>query len=723
MSDILCKCGGKIIDGFCDDCGKASGVQSVSNNNSIASNINTNVSITDVTNTSSFTIGSARTGSKRKNVTTSHVTSSKRHALGGGLVSLPSSPGIDPLKLILPKHEVPENKRYCPSCNSKVNRTKGYCPNCGKEYDFEPTLKEGQIINEKFEIKGPIALGGFGWIYLAWDKILSRWVILKGLLNAKDEAAASAAVSERQFLARVKHPNIVGIYDFIQHGKEGYIVMEYVGGRTLQSILNERNVLPVEEAVSYIMGILPAFAYLHSNGMVYCDFKPENVILENNDVKLIDMGAVRRIGDPDGDIYASKGFMAPEAADDPSPVSDLYTIGRTLAVLIMKFEYRKSYEFSLPSPTDQPTLSQNEALYIFLLRATHNDPAQRFQNADEMADQLYGVLREIVALKTKPVMFESRIFTADNLFDSEDIKGTEIAEIRLLPSIKINMFDIASNDLIQVATISDLNKQFSILKQLVDKYPQSFEARLRYCDVLINTGKFNNALEILNQLVLEDEFDWRPRWYMGKAYLSQGDYSLAKTEFGKVYFEMPGEIAPKLAIGFAEEMAQNIDSAISFYTRVAKVDPNNTTACFGLARCLCKKKDILGAATALELIQSNHSMYTQSRIIMAKVLMSDKSSITDSLLKKIANTIEFISSESSMVNQLVANLLTTAIDLIKEGILKENSDELLGCKMNIKDLSFGAEKAYRKMARFAQNKEEKAICIDSANRVRPVTFI
>ena len=325
-------------------------------------------------------------------------------------MSLPPQPSQDPLTLVMANPEVPDRKRRCPSCEAKVNRPKGFCPQCGQEYNFVPSLKAGDVLNGKFEIKGPLAFGGLGWIYLAYDAVLSRWIVLKGLLNTKDEAAAAAAVAERQFLAAVKHPKIVGIYDFIQRGNEGYIVMEYVGGRMIESILKEKGVLPVEEAISYILGILPAFSYLHANQFVYCDFKPANFMLENDDVKLIDMGGVRRIGDPNGDIYGTKGYMAPEAGDDPVEVSDLYTIGRTLAVLIMDFKYQTTYEHSLPTPAEQPVLAQNEALYRFLLRATHEDPDQRFQTADEMSDQLYGVLREIVALKSSPKPAESIVF-------------------------------------------------------------------------------------------------------------------------------------------------------------------------------------------------------------------------------------------------------------------------------------------------------------------------
>jgi serine/threonine-protein kinase PknG len=86
------------------------------------------------------------------------------------------------------------------------------------------------MVAGKYEIKGTIAFGGLGWIYLGLDTVLSRWVIMKGLLNSKDPKMVELAVKEREYLAAVKHPNIVGIYDFVSHGSEGFIVMEYVNG-------------------------------------------------------------------------------------------------------------------------------------------------------------------------------------------------------------------------------------------------------------------------------------------------------------------------------------------------------------------------------------------------------------------------------------------------------------------------------------------------------------
>ena len=180
------------------------------------------------------------------------------------------------------------------------------------------------------------------------------------------------------------------------------------------------------------MGILPAFAYLHEHGLVYCDFKPENFMLEDDDVKLIDMGGVRRINDPNGDIFGTTGYMAPKPPMTRSQcLISIRSAGRSPR-LSWTSSSRPNTNTACLLPTEQPVLAANEALYRFLLRATHNDPDERFQTADEMSGQLYGVLREIVALKTVPRPAESNVFTYDNLIDPEDVRGTQTVETRLL---------------------------------------------------------------------------------------------------------------------------------------------------------------------------------------------------------------------------------------------------------------------------------------------------
>ncbi|MGC7251460.1 protein kinase, partial [Mycobacteroides abscessus subsp. massiliense] len=96
------------------------------------------------------------------------------------------------------------------------------------------------IVADQYEIKGCIAHGGLGWVYLAFDKnVNDRPVVLKGLVHSGDAEAQAIAMAERQFLAEVTHPGIVKIYNFVEHEDKhgnpvGYIVMEYVGGMSLK---------------------------------------------------------------------------------------------------------------------------------------------------------------------------------------------------------------------------------------------------------------------------------------------------------------------------------------------------------------------------------------------------------------------------------------------------------------------------------------------------------
>ena len=293
--------------------------------------------------------------------------------LGAGLTRVPPAPEIDAAQAIMKNPEVPEEKRNCPNCGHPVGRsrdgqpgrTEGFCPNCGNPFSFTPKLKPGDLVANQYEVAGCLAHGGLGWIYLAKDHNVSdRWVVLKGLLNTGDKDALAVAIVEKQFLAQVEHPLIVEIYNFVTHDDAGYIVMEYVGGTSLKQILKDRmranngkfDPLPVDQALAYILEILPAFSYLHDLGLIYCDFKPDNLIQVGDAVKLIDLGGVRRVDDQESAIYGTVGYQAPEVAQvGPSVASDIYTIGRTLVVLMMEFRgYQSRYVASLPPVAETP---------------------------------------------------------------------------------------------------------------------------------------------------------------------------------------------------------------------------------------------------------------------------------------------------------------------------------------------------------------------------------
>ncbi|PCG82624.1 serine/threonine protein kinase [Streptomyces sp. WZ.A104] len=351
---------------------------------------------------------------------------SARGRLGVGLVEVPDVPRPDPRTAVLENPEVPERKRFCSrsDCGAPVGRsrgdrpgrTEGFCTKCGHPYSFVPKLGGGDIVHGQYEVVGCLAHGGLGWVYLAVDRAVSdRWVVLKGLLDTGDQDAMAAAISERRFLAEIEHANIVRIYNFVEHldqrtgSLDGYIVMEYVGGKALKEIANERRTpagkrdpLPVEQACAYGIEALEALGHLHSRNLLYCDFKVDNAIQTEGQLKLIDMGAVRRMDDDESAIYGTVGYQAPEVAElGPSVASDLYTVARTLAVLTFDFQgYTNVFVDSLPDPDTIEVLRTYESFYRLLVRATDPDPARRFASAAEMAEQLTGVLREVVALQT-----------------------------------------------------------------------------------------------------------------------------------------------------------------------------------------------------------------------------------------------------------------------------------------------------------------------------------
>ncbi|MFJ4845241.1 MULTISPECIES: tetratricopeptide repeat protein [unclassified Streptomyces] len=349
-----------------------------------------------------------------------------RSKLGAGLVAVPPIPRPDPAASVLEDPQVPERKRFCSKgeCGAPVGRsrgdrpgrTDGFCTKCGHPYSFTPKLRAGDVVHGQYEVVGCLAHGGLGWIYLAVDRAVSdRWVVLKGLLDTGDEDALAAAVSERRFLAEIEHPNIVRIYNFVEHldprtgSLDGYIVMEYVGGKSLKEIANERRSadgrrepLPVDQAIAYAIEALDALGHLHSRNLLYCDFKVDNAIQTEDRLELIDMGAVRRMDDSDSAIYGTVGYQAPEVPEvGPSVASDLYTVARTLAVLTFDFQgYTNVFVDSLPDPANIEVFSRYESFYRLLVRATDPDPGRRFASAEEMADQLLGVLREVVAMGT-----------------------------------------------------------------------------------------------------------------------------------------------------------------------------------------------------------------------------------------------------------------------------------------------------------------------------------
>ena len=734
-SNLKCaSCGGSIVDGACEDCGRVPAGENLIGVDAPAATAPTRSSSSRRTRprgttSSSIKVTVAVGQGAAKRVPATRGSTSRRRALGGGLVSLPFQPTAEPLDLLMKDPTVPANKRICQKCGTPALYDKGFCTHCGAEYNFMPGLKAADLVAGQYRVKGPVAYGGLGWIYLGFDELLNRWVVLKGLLNSKDEEAAAAAMAERQFLAAVKHPKIVQIFNFIHQGAEGFIVMEYVGGKTISAIRRERGPLPVAEAIAYILGILPAFAYLHAQNLVYCDFKPNNFMLEGDDVKLIDMGAVRRIGDPDGAVFGTVGYMAPEADQEPTALSDLYTIGRALAELVMNFKMARGDE-ELRWPDNDPVLLDNESLKLFLDRACARDPALRFQDADEMFEQLYGVLREVVSLDTdEPKPATSARFLGDGLVEAnEEAIWRPIAAS--LPRLRPDPDDSAAGSIMASAGLGP-DKLAPYLKALRQQYPRSNALTYAELDLAVSQGEYQMARELTESLLQTNPYDWKAWFLQGRIAFLQGDYHLAAEKFARIRAELPGEPAAQMALALALEALGESAAAEPIYDRVSKADPSYASAAFGLARCRLSPanvgvEDRKGAVQALGRIPTTSALYVAARMAMVRVLISDapgKNAQPQGLdeLQQAAEIHAALGLDSEDSHLLAADLLLKAAE--QAGGAHPNSGAtLLGCAANPRDLRFGAEKELRRASRFAPDPASLVALVDRANQARPRTL-
>ena len=676
--------------------------------------------------------------------------------LGGGLVEVPRVPEIDPVAALMVDPVVAESKRFCPNCGRPVGRSadghpaasEGPCPHCGSSYSFLPQLSPGDVVADQYEIKGCIAHGGLGWVYLAEDhNVNERPVVLKGLVHSGDAEAQTIAMAERQFLAEVVHPSIVKIFNFVEHPDSlgepvGYIVMEYVGGVSLKQPRGQR--LPVSEAIAYILEILPALGYLHSIGLCYNDLKPENIMVTEEELKLIDLGAVSPVNSF-GYLYGTPGYQAPEIVDTgPTVASDVYTVGRTLAALTLNLRTHKGrYVDGLPD--DDPVLERYDSFARLLRRATDLDPRRRFGSAEEMSAQLLGVLREVVAADTGvPRPGLSTVFTRtrstfgvellvahtdvylDGLLHSERLTAPEI--VTALPVPLVDPTDIAATVLSTtvlsqpVQTLDSLRaaRHGSLDSDDVD-LGDSVELPLMEVRALLDLGDVAKANRKLEDLASRVGWRWRLVWFKAVSELLTGSYEAARKHFTEILDTFPGELAPKLALAATAELAGTSDER-PFYEAVWHTDNNIISSSFGLARAQSVEGDREGAVTTLDQVPIGSRHFTTARLTSVVTLLSGRSAseLTEQQIRDAARRVETLPDTEPRVLQIRALVLGTALDWIGDHTVV-SPNNILGFPFTEHGLRLGVEASLRSLARVTTSQAHRYALVDMANRVRPIT--
>jgi len=704
---------------------------------------------TDVTSVS--TGPSSGRGSAKSSRRGSRSTS--RGRLGAGLVQVPRVAWTDPVAAVMADPEVPESKRYCSHCGKPVGRrsnddnsdgvsasTEGVCPHCATAYSFVPKLHAGDRVAGQYEVQGCLAHGGLGWIYLAVDHNVSdRWVVLKGLLDAGDTTAVTAAMAERRFLAEVEHPNIVKIYNFVEHPDfdgtpVGYIVMEYVGGTSLKQLAQTRSdtvLLPVEQAIAYVLEMLPALNYLHSVGLAFNDFKPENIMQTDEQLKLIDLGAVMGLDDEDSPIYGTIGYQAPEIGQTgPTVATDIYTIGRTLTVLCVHVpRVDGRLVTTLPGPDTEALFATHESLHRTLLRATDPDPARRFGSATEMAEQLTGVLREVLAEQQgRPRPGASTNFSPQRASfgtDESIDSATRPDPMDVLHALPVPLVDPSDPGAALLATAAGADTG-ALFRTLQEAPRRGVEIRLRLIRAHLERGQAEQARTLITELTVELAGDWRASWYRGIADLVQYRPVLAFAAFAEVLAALPGELTPKLAMAAAAECAGGATDvqALHYYNVVWRTDTTVVSAAFGLARQRLRIGDHHGAVTALDDVPDSSRHHTAAQLVAVQAMVSNRAveQVDETELREAAYRLDRLEMMPAQRHQTRALLLGAALQWLGHN-RPTTTAPLLRAPLTEHGVRVGLESAYRAMARLCDEPARRYELVDTANQLRPRTLV
>lgn len=266
----------------------------------------------------------------------------------------------------------------------------------------------------KYVIKRLLGKGGMGRVYHAYDPIIGRDVALKVMLNdlAEDPHLKERFIREAQSAGRLRHPHIVTIYDLGEENGVPYIAMEYLEGTDLDKYIRQKLPLTLEQKLEIIRQAADALAYAHSNGIVHRDIKPANIrLLDNLSVKIMDFG-IAKMGathfTQTGIIMGTPHYMAPEQIRDQREKidgrADIFALGVVLYELLcgrrpFDGEHYTTVFYKIvhepPAPLDPEIISEIPELQEIVEKALAKDPDQRYQSAEEFAQDLSHVLSRI----------------------------------------------------------------------------------------------------------------------------------------------------------------------------------------------------------------------------------------------------------------------------------------------------------------------------------------
>ena len=258
----------------------------------------------------------------------------------------------------------------------------------------------------RFEVKGELGRGAQSVVYLGFDPQLQRDVAVKTVhFTRPDPTQNKTLLEEARMVSKLRHPNIVPIFEAGEEGGDLYLIFEYVPGKNLAEFLHDSGALSPVKAVTTLRPILDAVAHAHAQGIIHRDLKPSNILLDENAVpRVMDFGIAARVDAPDAaaeEYTGTPAYMAPEYIDkrEISERSDVFAAGLILFEMltgkravtgdnIFQVMHRIANEnVKLPG-----NLAVDERLSGILYKALARDPAVRFQTANQFGEALDNYL-------------------------------------------------------------------------------------------------------------------------------------------------------------------------------------------------------------------------------------------------------------------------------------------------------------------------------------------